>query len=253
MRASSQRGWTQPWGSTVRDGLPGACRGSDFRDGIWYEVQDVAIVDVNPFHVRDRNLLSAAHDLWRPPTFSTSARPTAHARAHGRKRESGRSWDEACPVSTGGGTRRVQSVREEGRGVSSQYGREGGGYPCFLPLAGQRSMILVLPEVAYLVCCATRGLPLHSQDGVCPTRRLRVGVPRVVCRCQRHQVEFRIAICPIVSHQDLRTKCEQRLCRMASGGLHRAPQLGQGRRPSSCSQQSWRRTAFASSQICAMD
>jgi hypothetical protein len=31
--------------------------------------------------------------------------------------------DEACPVSTGGGTRRVQSVREGGRGVSSQYGR----------------------------------------------------------------------------------------------------------------------------------
>jgi len=29
--------------------------------------------------------------------------------------------------STGGGTRRVQSVREEGRDVSSQYGREGGG------------------------------------------------------------------------------------------------------------------------------
>jgi len=35
--------------------------------------------------------------------------------------------NEACPVSTGGGTRRVQSVREEGRDVSSQYGREGGG------------------------------------------------------------------------------------------------------------------------------
>jgi len=167
MRASSQRGWTQPWGGTVRDSLPGARRGSDFRDGIWCEVQDVAIVDVNPFHVRDKNFLSAAHDLWSPPTFSTSARRTAHARTHGRKRESGRSW-----------------------------------HPCFLPLAGGRSMILVLPEVAYLVCCATRGLPLHSQDGVCPTRRLRVGIPRVVCRCQRHQVEFRIAVYPIVSHQD---------------------------------------------------
>jgi len=34
---------------------------------------------------------------------------------------------ETCPVSTGEGTRRVQLVREEGRGVSSQYGREGGG------------------------------------------------------------------------------------------------------------------------------
>ena len=31
-----------------------------------------------------------------------------------------------CPVSTGGGTRRVRLVREEGRDVSSQYGREGG-------------------------------------------------------------------------------------------------------------------------------
>ena len=30
------------------------------------------------------------------------------------------------PVSTGGGTRRVRLVREEGRGVSSQYGRGGG-------------------------------------------------------------------------------------------------------------------------------
>ena len=30
--------------------------------------------------------------------------------------------DEACPVSTGGGTRRVRSVRGEGRGVSGQYG-----------------------------------------------------------------------------------------------------------------------------------
>jgi len=36
-------------------------------------------------------------------------------------------WDETCPVSTGGGTRRVRLVREEGRGVSSQYRREGGG------------------------------------------------------------------------------------------------------------------------------
>jgi hypothetical protein len=34
---------------------------------------------------------------------------------HGRR-------DETCAVSTGGGTRRVQSVREEGRDVSSQYG-----------------------------------------------------------------------------------------------------------------------------------
>ena len=34
---------------------------------------------------------------------------------------------ETCPVSTGEGTRRVQLVREEGRGVSSQYGRQGGG------------------------------------------------------------------------------------------------------------------------------
>ena len=32
----------------------------------------------------------------------------------------------ACPLSTRGGTRRVQLVREEGRGVFSQYGREGG-------------------------------------------------------------------------------------------------------------------------------
>ena len=34
---------------------------------------------------------------------------------------------ETCPVSTGRGTRRVQLVRGEGRDVSSQYGREGGG------------------------------------------------------------------------------------------------------------------------------
>jgi hypothetical protein len=38
--------------------------------------------------------------------------------------------NETCPVSTGGGTRLVRLVREEGRGVSSQYGREeGGGMP----------------------------------------------------------------------------------------------------------------------------
>ena len=30
-------------------------------------------------------------------------------------------------IPTGGGTRRVRLVREKGRGVSSQYGREGGG------------------------------------------------------------------------------------------------------------------------------
>ena len=34
---------------------------------------------------------------------------------------------ETCPVSTGEGTSRVRLVREEGRDVSSQYGREGGG------------------------------------------------------------------------------------------------------------------------------
>ena len=34
--------------------------------------------------------------------------------------------DAACPVSTGGGTRRVRSVRGEGRGVSGQYVGEGG-------------------------------------------------------------------------------------------------------------------------------
>jgi len=34
---------------------------------------------------------------------------------------------ETCPISTGGGTRRVRLVREEGRDVSSQYGREGEG------------------------------------------------------------------------------------------------------------------------------
>ena len=53
-----------------------------------------------------------------------------------------------CPVSTGGGTRRVRLVREEGRGVSSQYGRwEGGvGDLCGVPdppapaqLAGDRA------------------------------------------------------------------------------------------------------------------
>jgi hypothetical protein len=32
---------------------------------------------------------------------------------------------KACPFSTGGGTRRVRLVWEEGRDVSSQYGREG--------------------------------------------------------------------------------------------------------------------------------
>jgi hypothetical protein len=31
--------------------------------------------------------------------------------------------NETCPVSTGGGTRRVRLVRKEGRGVSSQYGK----------------------------------------------------------------------------------------------------------------------------------
>jgi len=41
---------------------------------------------------------------------------------------------ETCPISTGGGTRRVRLVREEGRDVSSQYGREGGGTLC-----GERS------------------------------------------------------------------------------------------------------------------
>jgi len=36
-------------------------------------------------------------------------------------------------VSTGGGTRRVRLVRDEGRGVSSQYGREGGGWRAEAP------------------------------------------------------------------------------------------------------------------------
>jgi hypothetical protein len=35
--------------------------------------------------------------------------------------------DEACPVSTCGGTRRVRSVRAEGRGVSGQYVRRDAG------------------------------------------------------------------------------------------------------------------------------
>ena len=38
-----------------------------------------------------------------------------------------RLWDAACPISTGGGTRRVRSVRGVGRGVSDQYGGRGGG------------------------------------------------------------------------------------------------------------------------------
>ena len=33
---------------------------------------------------------------------------------------------QTCPVSMGGGTRRVRLVWEEGRDVSGQYGREGG-------------------------------------------------------------------------------------------------------------------------------
>ena len=36
--------------------------------------------------------------------------------------------DEACPVSTGGGTRRVQLVRGAGRGGSRSYGGERGGW-----------------------------------------------------------------------------------------------------------------------------
>ena len=32
-----------------------------------------------------------------------------------------RPWDETCPVSTGGGTRRVQSVREGGGGEGEHY------------------------------------------------------------------------------------------------------------------------------------
>ena len=35
--------------------------------------------------------------------------------------------DAACPISTGRGTRRVQLVRDEGRGVSTEYEEGGGG------------------------------------------------------------------------------------------------------------------------------
>ena len=38
-----------------------------------------------------------------------------------------RNADAACPISTGGGNRRVRLVRGVGRGVSDQYGGRGGG------------------------------------------------------------------------------------------------------------------------------
>jgi hypothetical protein len=57
---------------------------------------------------------------------SASTRPCSAACT--RIDAAGEVWgggDAACPISTGGGTRRVQLVRGEGRGVSTQY--EGGG------------------------------------------------------------------------------------------------------------------------------
>ena len=70
-------------------------------------------------------LWAAADDL------SCEAAASAHLpRRAGLGRGGGRGRAEAAPyhsLSTGGGTRRVRLVREEGRGVSSQYGREKGG------------------------------------------------------------------------------------------------------------------------------
>jgi len=55
--------------------------------------------------------------------------PRAQPALTGPARPRSQRWRRgvSCPVSTGGGTRRVRLVREEGRGVSSQYGREEGG------------------------------------------------------------------------------------------------------------------------------
>ena len=59
------------------------------------------------------------------PGRSTSGCPRRAAR-------SGRvDADAACPISTGGGTRRVRLVRGVGRGVSDQYGGRGGARPGF--------------------------------------------------------------------------------------------------------------------------
>jgi len=64
-----------------------------------------------------------------PPRASASASrmpcSTASPSAPSSSGAPGR--DETCPVSMGGGTRRVRLVWEEGRDVSGQYGREGDG------------------------------------------------------------------------------------------------------------------------------
>ena len=71
----------------------------------------------------------------------------ACARARGRARASAcRASNSAASLAasspgrtpTGGGTRRVRLVREEGQGVSSQYGREGGGGGGGQPAEGVR-------------------------------------------------------------------------------------------------------------------
>jgi len=48
------------------------------------------------------------------------------ASCHYESRSIARDADAACPISTGGGTRRVRLVRGVGRGVSDQYGGQGG-------------------------------------------------------------------------------------------------------------------------------
>jgi hypothetical protein len=73
---------------------------------------------------------------------SRSARPRLRPRrargARGSGRAIGRLRDETCPLSTERWTRRVHSVRRDGRDVSTLYGREGGGgAPRVLLLTGR--------------------------------------------------------------------------------------------------------------------
>ena len=57
-----------------------------------------------------------------PPPLEPFPPPGSRERGAHAQGARGFSTDTACPVSTGRGTRRVQSVRGEGRSVSSQYG-----------------------------------------------------------------------------------------------------------------------------------
>jgi len=87
------------------------------------------------------SVAGASAAIVAPSSSSASAAPRARGGAHaprpGPRRcpaapsACARLWGAraTCPVSTGGGTRRVRLVREEGRVVYSQYGREGGARP----------------------------------------------------------------------------------------------------------------------------